>query len=220
MYVCVSLCESCLEYGVLYYAIIKHFPFAKYSYCVSYSIVTLISSVRVAKECLIGCSVCSCCSHRVMDHCCYNCPVANCTVHELLSHISTYSCNNGAGTVVAAAILSTLLILFCIVVPFIIIALSFYHLVYKKRYGHQLDARSGGGGMIGIASLIYRSLCDRNQSDESDINGRPDQQNGEITESSGAEGITYDTVNNEPQVTTALEMQRNQAYARGLTGQK
>ncbi|MCG8622165.1 MAG: hypothetical protein MJE68_09250 [Proteobacteria bacterium] len=121
--------------------------------------------------------------------------------------------------------MSPLLILFCIVVPIIIIALLFYHLVYnKRRYGHQLDARSGRGGMVGMASLLYRdlcsSLCHGKQSNESDINGRSDQQNGENTESSGAEGITYDAVNNQPQVTTALEMQRNQAYARGLTGQK
>ena len=151
-----------------------------------------------------------------MDHCCYNCPVANCTVHELLSYISNNycSCDNG---VVAVAILSPLLILFCIVVPFIIIALLFYHLVYKRR---QLDARSGSGGMVGIASLLYRSLCYSRQSDESDINGRPDRQNTENTESGGAEGITYDVVNSQPQVTTAPEMQRNQAYARGLTGQK
>lgn len=162
---------------------------------------------------------------RAMDHCCYDCSVANCTVRELLSHISNScdnncSCDNGAGSV-AAFILSPYFIIVCFITPFIIIALV-YHLVCKKRCGHQLDARPGSGGTVGIASLY---LCcskkkHRNQSDGSDIDGRSNRQNGENAESSGAEGIVYDVINDESQMMTAPEMQRNRAYARGLTGQK
>ena len=132
-----------------------------------------------------------------MDHCCYNCPVANCTVRELLRHISydNYcSCDNGAGTV-AAAILSSLLMAFAIIIPFIIIALLFYHYVYKKKFGHQLDTRSdntGSDGAVGIVSLFYRNICKKNfrhQNDQSDT--RSDQQIEENTERVGVEGITY-----------------------------
>jgi hypothetical protein len=137
--------------------------------------------------------------------------VANCTVRELLSHINSNSCDNGAGAAAIAAVLSILQVL-CIVVPFIIIALLLYHLVYKKRCGHKLDTRSGN------VSLFCRN-CKRNQGDESHIDSRSDRENGENNESSGAEGITYDVVNNEHQVTIAPEMKRNQAYARGLTDQ-
>jgi hypothetical protein len=142
--------------------------------------------------------------------------VANCTVRELLSHISSHNYSCDAGAVAVAAVLSILL---CIVVPFIIIALLLYHLVYKKR--HQLDTISGNGGIVGIVSLFCHNLCygKRNQGDESHIDSRSNRENGENNESSGAEGITYDIINNEPQVTTAPEMKRNQAYARGLTGQ-
>ena len=163
--------------------------------------------------------------YTAMDHCCYDCPVANCTVGELLCHISygnICSCNNGTSTV-AAAIMVPLLVVFGIT-TFIITALFFYHYVYKKNWRYQLDTRSdhnGSGGAVGILSLFYRNICKKNsrhQNDQSDT--RPDQQNEENTESRGAEGITYDVVvSNEARV-TAPEMKRNEAYARGLTGQK
>ena len=158
-----------------------------------------------------------------MDHCCYDCPVANCTVRELLSHISNSrdnNCSYGNGAVYISQYFITIcfMIIVCFMTPFIIIALI-YHLVCKKRCGHQLDARSGNGGTTSLY-LSSSKKKHRNQSDESDIDGRSNRQNRENTESSGAEGIVYDVINDEPQVTTAPEMQQNQAYAGGLTGQK
>jgi hypothetical protein len=150
-------------------------------------------------------------AEQLMDHCCYDCPVANCTVRELLRYISN-RCDNGAGTVTAAAVLNPITF-FGFVVPFIIIAFLFCLLVYKKRCGHQSDtrSRSSGRSRVGIRRNPYHNK--RNQSNESHIDGRSNQENGENNESSGAEGIIYDVVNNEPHVTTAPEMKQNQAYA-------
>ena len=145
-----------------------------------------------------------------MDHCCYDCPVANCTVNELLRHIKN-SCDNGAGAIVAA--LLPPYIIFGVVIPVIIAALLFYHFVYKKKHD-QLYAR------LRVASFFtgHCNICkrkSRSQSDRPDC--RSDHQNGENNiESNGAEGITYDAVNNEARA-TAPEMKRNQAYARGMT---
>ena len=85
-----------------------------------------------------------------------------------------------------------------------------------------MDTRSdhnGSGGAVGIVSLFYCNICKKHQNDQSDT--RSDQQNEENTdsESRGAEGITHDVVRNEARV-TAPEMNQNQAYAGGLTGQK
>ena len=66
-----------------------------------------------------------------------------------------------------------------------------------------------------IESLFHCNTCKKNSRSQSD--GISDQQNGENNiESNGAEGITYDAVNNEARV-TAPEMKRNQAYGRGIT---
>ena len=150
--------------------------------------------------------------YRAMDHCCYDCPVANCTVNELLRHIKNScdncTCTNGTGAIVAALIPPY--IIFGVVIPVIIAALLFYHFVYKKKHD-QLYAR------LRVASFFtgHCNICkrkSRSQSDRPDC--RSDQQNRE--NSNGAEGITYDAVNNEARA-TAPEMKRNQAYARGMT---
>ena len=151
-----------------------------------------------------------------MDHCCYDHPVANCTVNELLRHIknscdNNCGCTNGTGAIVA--VLLSPYIIFGVVIPVIIAALLFCHFVYKKKHD-QLDAR------LRVASF-FTGLCNirkrksRSQSDRPDC--RSDHQNGENSfESNGAEGITYDAVNNEARATTP-EMKQNQAYGRGMT---
>ena len=142
-----------------------------------------------------------------MDRCCYDCPVANCTVRELLHYVSysSYGCTNGAGAI-AVALLSPYII-FGIIIYFIINAMIFY-IIYKKRSGNR-------SVIDGIESLFHCNTCKKNSRSQSD--GISDQQNGENNiESNGAEGITYDAVNNEARV-TAPEMKRNQAYGRGMT---
>ena len=96
----------------------------------------------------------------------------------------------------AVALSVTLSVLFYIMISAIILvvmSLLFYHKIYKKK-------------------------CKRhkNQSDS-----RLDQQNEENISRGGAEGITYDVIDNEAQV-TAPEMKQNEAYAGRLTntGQK
>ena len=134
-----------------------------------------------------------------MDHCCFDCPVTNCTVRELLHHIDSnnnyYSYNNGASTAAVAlgGILSVLFYIMITAIILIVMSLLFYHKIYKKKCRHH-----------------------KNQSDS-----RLDQQNEENISRGGAEGITYDVIDNKAQV-TAPEMKQNEAYAGGLTstGQK
>ena len=133
-----------------------------------------------------------------MGHCCYDCPVAVCTVRELLQYVSSNSnyyrsCDNGSSAV--AVVPAFIVMLFDLVIGaiiFIVMSRLFYHNVYKK--------------------ILMK--C-RHQKDQSD--GRSDQEN--IGRGS-AEGVTYDVVNNEAQVTAAPEMKQNEAYAGGKTGLK